>query len=234
MRILAAVATVALCACALGAESEWVHFDDQSGKLVYKKLETGDRILDFSFAGYGGGGVKIPEVAVRKTVGPSGGDDTEAIQRAIDEVAGMEMVDGVRGAVLLKAGSFECGGTIAIKSGGVVLRGSGSGEGGTILKMTGRPHVWVSVRGAGSPQATGEAARIVDKYVPSGSDSFSVEDVSSFRVGQTILIIRPVTEAWVHFMGWICWRGMGRRRRGFRDRRRRRDEFGGSRGRKSR
>jgi hypothetical protein len=62
MRLLAAVVTMALCACALGAESEWVHFD-QSGKLVYKKLESGERILDFSFAGYGGGGVKIPTMS---------------------------------------------------------------------------------------------------------------------------------------------------------------------------
>ena len=83
----------------------------------------------------------------------------------------------------------------------MVLRGSGSGEEGTIIKLTGRPHGCVTVRGAGSPQATGNAIRIVDQYIPSGSDSFSVVDSSSFRVGQTILIIRPVTQAWVHFMG---------------------------------
>jgi len=200
MRLLAGVVAISLCACALGAESEWVHFD-QNEKLVYKKLEMGERILDFSVAGYGGGGVKIPDVPVKKTVSPSGGDDTEAIQKAIDEVAGLELVSGLRGAVLLKAGTFSCDGTIAIKSGGVVLRGSGSGEGGTIIKLTGRPHVAVSVRGAGSPQPAGKAVKITDQYIPSGTDSFSLEDTSSFRIGQTILIIRPVTEAWVHFMG---------------------------------
>jgi hypothetical protein len=194
MRLLAAVAAVAICACALGAQSEWVHFDEK-GNLVYKKLDTGERILDFSSAGYGGGGVAIPNVPVKKVVGPSDRDDTEAIQKAIDEAAGMEMVNGTRGAVLLKAGTFNCSGAISIKSSGLVLRGSGSGEEGTIIKMTGRPHVCVTMKGAGSPQATGQGVRIVDKYIPSGSDSFSVADPSSFREGQTILIIRPVTEA---------------------------------------
>src|SRR6476646_10959367 len=121
MRLLAVVAAISLCACALGAESEWVHFD-QNGKLVYKKLETGERILDFSFAGYGGGGVKIPDVAVKKTVAPSGGDDTETMQKAIDEVAEVELSNGFRGAVLMKAGTFNCNETISIRSSGVVLR----------------------------------------------------------------------------------------------------------------
>jgi hypothetical protein len=184
----------------VAAESEWVHFDEKKN-LVYKQLPSGERILDFSSAGYGGGGVNIPNVAVKKTVGPSGEDDTETIQKAIDEVAAMEVVNGERGAVLLKAGEFKCNGTISIKSSGVVLRGSGLGEGGTVIKLTGRPHAAVSVRGAGSPQGTGAAVKILDKYIPSGSDAISVADASSFQGGQTILIIRPVTETWVHFMG---------------------------------
>jgi len=185
---------------AAAAESEWVYLD-QKGRLVYKKLQTGERILDFSTAGYGGGGVVIPNVPVRKTVAPSGGDDSEAIQKAIDELSAMEVVNGFRGAVLLEKGTFNCERTIAIRAGGVVLRGSGSGDAGTVIKLTGRPHVAVSARGASSPQPTGQGVRILDKYIPSGSDSFSVADPSSFREGQTILIIRPVTEAWVHFMG---------------------------------
>ncbi|HEV8292457.1 MAG TPA: hypothetical protein VGP94_11060 [Tepidisphaeraceae bacterium] len=185
---------------AIAAESQWVHFDEKKN-LVYKKLETGERILDFSYAGYGGGGVAIPNVSVKKTVGPSGEDDTEAIQKAIDEVSEMELGNGERGAVLLKPGTFNCSRTIAIKSTGVVLRGSGSGEGGTVIRLTGRPHVCVSVKGAGSPQPMGQEVKITDRYISSGSDSFSVADASSFQQGQTILIIRPVTESWVHFMG---------------------------------
>ena len=38
-------------------------------------------------------------------------------------------------------------------------------------------------------------------YVPSGTNSFSLNDVSGFAVGDTIRLIRPVTDAWVHFNG---------------------------------
>jgi len=104
-------------------------------------------------------------------------------------------------AAALQPGTYEVVRPLTIAASGVVLRGSGSGEGATIIKMTGRPHVCVSVRGAGSPQAVGQAVKITNKYIPSGSDTILVADASSFEIGQTILIIRPVTEAWVHFMG---------------------------------
>src|SRR6185369_8658784 len=70
-----------------GALTEWARYDE-SGKLVYKPLDArGDRIMDFSSAGYRGGGVAIPEVPTVMTIGPSGGDDSAAIQAALDAVA---------------------------------------------------------------------------------------------------------------------------------------------------
>src|SRR5687767_11558946 len=64
------------------AKSEWVS-TGPDGKLVYKPTPAGDRIMDFSHAGYMGGGVALPDVPVRKTVKPSGGeDDAGAIQAA--------------------------------------------------------------------------------------------------------------------------------------------------------
>ena len=81
---------------------------DAAGKLSYKTLAGNDRILDFSHAGYAGGGVKLPGVAVQKTVTPSGGDDSAAIQSAIDAIAALPLKDGFRGAVLLAPGTFHC------------------------------------------------------------------------------------------------------------------------------
>ena len=77
--------TLAACAGTDGATSEWVH-PGPNGKLVYKTTPAGDRIMDFSYAGYMGGGVSLSTaVPVRKTVKPSGGeDDAGVIQAAIE------------------------------------------------------------------------------------------------------------------------------------------------------
>ncbi len=157
--------------------------------------------MDFSYAGYMGGGVKIPTVPVAKTVSPSGGDDTAAIQAAIDEVSKMELKHGFRGAVLLLPGTFNCSKELTIKAGGVVLRGSGSGAGGTTITMTGSPHLCISISGDGEAKPVGKPVAITDAYVPSGAYWFYVADASGFQPGDTVLIDRPATPAWVKFMG---------------------------------
>ena len=89
-------------------QSEWV-YPGPKGKLVYKTTPAGDRIMDFSHAGYMGGGVALPTVPVKRTVKPSGGeDDAAAIQAAIDEVSALPLVKGFRGAVLLAPGVYSC------------------------------------------------------------------------------------------------------------------------------
>ena len=208
------------------AASEWVHRGDD-GKLQYKTTPAGDRIMDFSYAGYRGGGVALPEAPVKRTVQPASGeaDATKAIQVAIDEVSKLPPdKDGFRGAVLLAPGEFVCGSTININASGVVLRGSGSaGKGGSTIKMTGTPHVAIAAParnryGAASAPAEdsdlnprggdgggGRGGReietkIADDYVPCGATSFTVADARKFSVGDAIIIRRPVTRSWVEFM----------------------------------
>ncbi|MDQ3814839.1 MAG: hypothetical protein M3347_12925 [Armatimonadota bacterium] len=60
------------------------------GKLVYVPYtEHGDVIPDFSHCGYGGGGVKIPDVTIKVTLEPDADtqDDAPRLQAAIDQVA---------------------------------------------------------------------------------------------------------------------------------------------------
>jgi hypothetical protein len=195
-----------------GATSVWVH-PGPDGKLVYKTTPAGDRIMDFSYAGYRGGGVALPDVPVKRTVKPTGGDDdTAAIQTAIDAVAVQPLDEnGFRGAVELAPGTFNCANTITVSTSGVVLRGSGSGnENRTTIMMTSRPHLAIAVHRPGAGRGNSDAATtqdadaikttIADAYVPSGATSFTVADAHGFAVGDTILIRRPVTEAWVKFM----------------------------------
>jgi hypothetical protein len=220
------------------ASSAWV-YPGTDGRLVYRTTAAGDRIIDFSSAGYRGGGVALPSVPVVKTVQPGGGtDDTDAIQAAIDAVARRPLQDGFRGAVLLGPGTFTCAKTLAIKASGVVLRGSGSVEAGTAttIRMVGGKHAAIVIGDEirprrpkpDTPAATDDAeapadatefpailsgdkngparpkhythTTIADAYVPAGANKFSVVDAAHFAVGDTILIVRLGTPAWVKFM----------------------------------
>src|SRR4051794_3085046 len=140
LQLILAAALCALLAREVNAQgtSKWVH-PGEDGALNYLADERGNRIMDFSHAGYKGGGVALPDVAIKATVKPTGGnDDTAAIQTAIDEVAKLPIgADGFRGAILLAPGTFSCGQSIAISASGIVLRGSGRGADGTAIKMIG-------------------------------------------------------------------------------------------------
>ena len=181
-------------------QSQWV-YPGTEGKLTYKTLERGDKIMDFSYAGYMGGGVSLPAAPVKITLVPSAGDNTDAIQDAINKVSVMPVVNGLRGAVLLSPGVYACEKPLSINTSGVILRGSGSGKEGTIINMTGAPHTCIVVNGGPSIQTTGTSTTISDAYVPSGTRTFTVADPSGFAAGDTILINRPVTAAWLAFMG---------------------------------
>lgn len=202
VRLLISFAIFALAASAnpMGSKQPWVSVDS-SGQLVYRSLPGGDRIVDFSYAGYMGGGVSLPHLPVARTLAPSSQDDTVAIQRAIDEVSAMPARNGIRGAVVLAAGTFLCSGTLTIATSGVVLRGSGSAAGGTVLKLTGEPHAAVAIAGKQQVQVLGIPAHIIQAYVPSGAQSITLDDASAFAPGDSIRITRYTTPRWLHFMG---------------------------------
>jgi hypothetical protein len=200
------LALVALNIARADSLSEWVH-PGPDGKLIYKTTATGDRIMDFSTAGYHGGGVALPTVPVIKTIRPSRQtDDTALIQGALNELAKLPIKDGVRGALLLAPGVYPCSNTIVIPASGIVLRGSGETDPGqSIILMSGKRHVAITTqrgnRGRTSARTTPAETSVADAYVPSGTSTFSVVNAAGFALGDVIEIRRPVTEAWVKFMG---------------------------------
>jgi hypothetical protein len=201
----AASIVAALLLCGVGnifaAQSQWVHLDD-TGKLVYAHTPKGDRIVDFSYAGYRGGGVALPTFPVVRTLSPTGSDDTTAIQAAIDDVSKLPLVHGIRGAVMLSSGIFHCSGTLNIEASGVALRGSGWNEkAGTTIQMTDGPHLAVKIAGKLKQSLLGSPTTLTDAYVPSGTDIIHLVDASSLHVGDTLLLVKPTTPAWVKFMG---------------------------------
>src|SRR4051812_42008790 len=102
--------------------SKWIHFGPDH-KLQYLADERGNRIMDFSYAGYRAGGVRLPSPPPAKTLKPIAGDNTAQIQAALDAVAGQG-----GGVVLLAPGAYDLAGMLTISASKVVLRGSGSGD----------------------------------------------------------------------------------------------------------
>ncbi len=195
--------------------SQWVYYS--GGNLAYKTLSNPDnsgnlgydQILDFSTAGYMAGGTAIPTATAEVTLSPSGGDDTRAIQNAIDSVAAMLLnpTTGLRGAVLLNPGSYTVSSTLTITASGVVLRGSGSGSSPTansVITMTAAstPYPLVILgSSANTPSYTsGTTTTVSDSYVPAGSLTLDVSNASVYTVGESVMIKRPATANWISFM----------------------------------
>lgn len=196
------------------------------GKLTYKAYSAkGDRLMDWSHCGYRNSSVPIPDVKVvesleplpaeavpvGKLAYPMGPDSRELIQAAIDKVAAMEPdALGSRGAVLLKKGTYYLNGGLVVRS-GVVLRGEGDGEDGTVLILRsdqgglredgdtaiflGEPNVGVEASNATN------AVRIVDAYVPSGSLALTLADAGRFKVGDFVHVRKTVNQAWIDLLG---------------------------------
>jgi hypothetical protein len=183
--------------------SAWAHFGT-NGKLVYRRTSQGDRIPDFSSAGYRGGGVALPQAPTRVTMSPSRKeDDTPALQAAIDKVAALPPGPrGIRGAVVLTPGNFNLAGTLHINVSGVVIRGAGSeGTQASVLKMTGKPHLAIEIKGEYHRETVGPGTALKDQYVPAGSTLIHLADATGIHPGDTLQIVKPVTPQWVHFMG---------------------------------
>src|SRR5687768_6869201 len=89
---LAALTAALFLAPDAPAQSGWrsakVQYD-ADGRLFYPADAGGNRIPDYSHAGYKGGGVPLPAVPVVLTISPVAGDNTASIQAAIDQVGNM-------------------------------------------------------------------------------------------------------------------------------------------------
>ncbi len=174
---------------------------------------TGNRLPDFSRAGYGLEEKTIPEIkkpvfdvthARFGAVPDDGKEDTLAIQAAIDAAAAAG-----GGVVSLPKGRYDIHQTkvspyLQIRSDGIVLRGQGSGQSGTILFM-GAPGDEGPVRRLGTVSAQIEARHhtalavlgaedgnelaAYTKDVVRGQKDIQVTDTGKFSVGQIVTIV---------------------------------------------
>ncbi|PCC72047.1 hypothetical protein SAMN02745121_01256 [Nannocystis exedens] len=176
--------------------------------LTYVADDQGNRIPDFSWAGYHRGEAPIPDVPMVLGIEPVAGDNTAHLQQAIDELGATPLgVDGLRGALLLAPGEYEIHGTVRLRHSGVVLRGAGDGDDpatSTILRAIGdEPHQRVVlVVGSGDndrwqAELPDTRSDIVSERVPVGARTFEVADPSLYAVGDHVVIVHPCTDAWL-------------------------------------
>lgn len=188
------------------ASSAWVYPSSDGDHLLYQPTPVGDRIIDFSRVGYRDNLKPIPEVPVKVVVRPAKRDDRRRIQKAIDKVSAMplDLKSGFRGAVLLKRGTYEVGGSLEIDASGVVLRGEGDGRKGTRLVATAgdrRPLIDVNFEARFDRPARRDPRAIIDKYVPVGARSFRLDRVDGLAVGDRIVVHRPSPQEWIESLG---------------------------------
>lgn len=190
---------------------------DSNGKLTYIAADRdGNKIPDFSYAGYKNGIVAIPNVPVQITISPIAGDNTANIQDAINAVAARTPdANGIRGAVRLTAGTYSVSKTININASGVVLSGVGDGSDpatNTIIATTGtattQANVIVAGGGTGGTgnsawsDSLGSKVDITDDVVYVGEKSFTAGSTNGFAVGDNIVIVHPKTDAWVQAVNY--------------------------------
>ena len=178
---------------------------DRSGCLGYSRDGSGNRLPDFSHAGYRSGGVSLPFVARGGALLSPGtsGDDTPAIQAAIDAVAARPAdASGFHGAVELSSGTFTLRGSLRLMQSGVVLRGQGAkGDRATVLRAVGvaRP---VIIAGPDDERTMiGAAHRIVDGYVPVGARTVEVESAEGLHVDDDVVVQRPFSPQFLALIG---------------------------------
>jgi hypothetical protein len=183
------------------------------GRLRYVPDEQGNVLIDASHAGYRGGGIAIPHVPVRETIWPIAGDNSAHIQGAIDRVAALAPdTDGFRGALLLRAGYYRMATPVRVRTSGIVLRGEGMGDTGTLLVGTGNgrgaagaprgPSSLVAIGGEAGAVPDEASQRVVtDEYVPVGARSLRLASTRGLKPGDAVVVRRIGNQEWIDAVG---------------------------------
>ncbi len=203
------------------ATSDWVYVEDD--RLSYTSDPEGNRVPDFSHAGYGGQGflsdgetLNIPDsskMVVRSTLSPRGNKQDDAPQINLAIQAAHAAGGGV---VALTEGVFTLLSPITLNVDNVVLRGHGPNK--TFLKgealfsdneSTYNQSIIIMGGGyVGKPWVMNEdeesypAATIMTPFVPVSSRSFEVDSVDGFSVGDNVIVVHPSTEEWLTRTAW--------------------------------
>ncbi len=179
--------------------------------LIYNSYNnsTGDKLSDFSYAGYYAGKICLPNsdnLTQFETILPSSSsaiDDTSRIQTIINNANAEYKSSGKVQVVTLSHGKYNINSSGLNLKSGVILRGEGQNPNGTVLyAYSATKHNVIKITGS-SPSIASENAYITDLYIPSGSDKITIEadKVSDYSPGDLITIYHPNDDTWNIAMG---------------------------------
>ncbi|ORZ04777.1 hypothetical protein BCR42DRAFT_444073 [Absidia repens] len=183
-----------------------VYLDSASGQLVYPAYnDGGDRLLDFSSAGYKEGLQIIPNTStlVKAVVEAKShqADDTDRIQKALDWVGDLPLDPntGFRGAVQLQPGTYNLRHPLVLGISGVILQGDAMG--GTILENRSDSNLLIRITGKSNVLAK-KRAPISDESIPVGSTIVTVKHADRrFQEGDTVVVAVNFNAAWIEAIG---------------------------------
>lgn len=174
-----------LC-CTQGVAQPAFPISVAKGKLQYAADSRGNRILDFSQCGYRNSNELIPDAEVVFTLSPSE-NDSRTIQGHIDALAARPMdKNGLRGAILLKKGTYYLDEPLRLSASGIVLRGE-SKEGTVLVKRGVDRGAVIYIEGKADRTFMGEVA-VTSESIPVGETSLVVASTKGLSVGDEVVV----------------------------------------------
>lgn len=152
--------------------------------------------MDFSRVGYHWGDDEIPSYpAYGQVLTPTGGDDWQMLQDAIDSFSGS------KGAIVLGPGTFKISKGLSLWKPGLVLRGTKDGE--TLLTTIYLTEavtdniITVGGKTYGKQLDMSCAGKIIGAHTPVGAMWVNVENADRFNPGDRVCICRYPNRKWI-------------------------------------
>ncbi len=145
--------------------------------------------VDYSYCGFKASEDTIPSFYSRIKVPCTGEDQTQDIQRAIDEMAATKSV----GAILLDEGTYTVSGRLQIHSSNIIIKGAGADKTRLLFQGVNRQPA-ICIEGQRSTYTS-------DTLWTHG------QDFSQLKAGTVVEIVHPSTKEWIKQLGCDIYGG---------------------------
>ena len=161
--------------------------------------------MDYSYCGYRLSAEPLPSAKVAVTVSSGEGDQSRRIQRAIDYVSSLkpDKKTGLRGAVLLEAGTYELTTPLRISTSGVVLRGADKKR--TVLLKKGVDRGAAVYLEGHEGLSYGDTMTVTSQRVLAGSKTLAVD--GRVQAGDEVVVWHHSTQEWINHLGCSTFGG---------------------------